>query len=116
MELECLVRGVGSIGVWFRLNETTNTYIELDGTSSKYTLSQSGDYFYLSFSSASSADSGVYRCEGVSSTGRVNEDFEFLTLFSPSSTLIKGGTDGKFIGLTGNDLSLICESQVASEI
>ena len=114
VELVCLVRGAAATAVWYRYNETSEDYLKLDSDSGKYTFSQTGSEFFLSFSSASSEDTGVYRCEGLSPSGRVNKDFSFYSLVAPSGTYIRGGNDGQFFGFSGDDLLLTCVSEVSS--
>ncbi|KAI6654902.1 Down syndrome cell adhesion molecule-like protein Dscam2 [Oopsacas minuta] len=105
--LVCLIRGVDTSVIWYRFNETTGNN-QLYDTDGKYSFSQEGSYFYLSFDSASSEDTGVYACEGRSPTGRVQEDFNFYSLLAPSGTIIRGGTDGEFVAFSGDDLILEC--------
>ena len=112
MALLCVVRGDSASAVWYRYNETLDEYIKLTTDSGKYSFSQEGSEFILSFSSASSADTGVYRCEGLSPAGRIDKDFNFYSLVAPSNTYIRGSNNGQFFGFSGDDLQLTCVSEV----
>ena len=112
MSLLCLVRGESATADWYRYNDTSEEYLKLTSNSGKYTLTQDGIEFFLSFSSASSEDTGVYRCEGLSPTGRISKDFSFYSLVAPSNTFIRGSNDGQFFGFSGDDLLLTCVSEV----
>ena len=114
--LKCFVRGVEPAATWYRnYNETMDTYTELNSDSGKYSFSQSGSEFFLSFSSASSEDTGVYRCEGSANNGRDAGDFNFYSLVAPSGTQIRGGNDdGEYVAFSGDNLLLTCDSAVSA--
>ena len=112
--LTCFVRGVDPDATWYRYNETMVEFIELNSDSGKYSFSQSGSEFFLSFSSASSEDTGVYRCEGSANSGREEGDFNFYSLVAPSGTQIIGGNDdGEYVAFSGDTLVLTCDSDVS---
>lgn len=115
--LKCFVRGVDPAATWYRYNETTDAFTELNSDSGKYTFSKMESEFFLSFSPASSEDTGVYRCEGSANNGRDEGDFNFYSLVAPSATQIIGGNDdGEYVAFSGTTLTLTCISNVSDRV